>query len=371
MSGTERFEAAGLTDGLQGEARAARLRLLERLRDCGYTIEELRTAHTEGLLAFLLADREVTGPDRLSQREIAERSGLDIDTMRLLRRAQGLPLPEPDAPVFGEGDLELAQTMRGLLDAGVPLERLQETARLIGRGLRPIAEAMRATALEQAFDPGLPEDELAERFRLQATVLLPFIAPSLLGAMRAQLREMLAVEAAAFAEAQGGMAGARPVAVAFCDLTGFTRLGEQMDPTALGAVAERLGARLTDCAEEGVRIVKELGDGAMLVAPDPVPLVRTALALVAGVEADEQLPPLRVGVAAGEALPRAGDWFGRPVNLASRLCSAARPGSVLADREVRDAVGPEVASWSDAGPKRLRGVGSAVPTFRARPPAEA
>lgn len=369
MGDTEEFEGAGLTAGLEGEQRAARLRLLGRLREAGYSLDELRTAHQEGLLPFLLAEREVTGPDRFSQREIAERTGLPVETMRILRRAQGLPLPDPDAPFFGAGDIELAETMRALLDAGVPLGRLQETGRLIGRGLAPVAESMRATALEQAFDPSLPEDELAERFLQQARLLLPFIAPSLLGGMRAQLREMLAVEATAFAEARGGLAGSRPITVAFCDLTGFTRLGERLDPGALGEIADRLGSCLVDCLEEGVRVVKELGDGAMLVCPEPAPLVRTSLALVAAVDEDEALPPLRAGIAAGEALPRSGDWFGRPVNLASRLCGAARPSSVLASSEVRDAVGPDVATWSAAGRKHLRGVGSAVAAFRARPPA--
>jgi adenylate cyclase len=356
------WEAEGLLDGLEGEAREARRRLLDRVEAAGTDPEQVREAVRQGMLPFLLAEREVTGPQTLSQREVAEQAGLELEVVRALRRSQGLPAPDPDVRIFGEGDLELARTMRGLLDAGVPLPRLLETGRLIGRGLAPVAELMRATALEQAFAAELPEDELAEAFRLRAAALLPFIAPSLVGAMRAQLRSMVAAEVARVAEDRGGLPGAQAVTVAFADLTGFTRLGEQLPASDLSAVAERLGAALAGTLEEGVRVVKELGDGAMLVSPEPAPLVRTALALV---DADPELPPVRVGLASGDAVPRAGDWFGRPVNLASRVCSAARPGSVLATREVRDAVG-EVA-WSSAGGRHLRGVGGTVRLYRARP----
>jgi adenylate cyclase len=360
------FEAAGLLDGLEGAGREARLRLLRALDDAGLELDQLREAHAEGLMVFQLAELEVTGPQTLSQREVAERSGLELDLLQRLRRSQGLPTPDPDARVFGEGDVELSATLKGLRDAGVPEERLLDIGRLLGRGLQPVAEAMRATALEQSFDPSLAEDELAERFRQRAAVLLPFIAPTLVGTMRLHLREMLAQEATTVIERRSGsLAGARPVVVAFADLSGFTRLGEQLDPGSLGAVAARLGHVLHDCVREGVRVVKELGDGAMLVAPDAPALVATALDLVDAAQADEELPALRVGIAAGEALPRGGDWFGRPVNVASRVCDAARPSSVLATREVRDAARDGVR-WSSTGPKTLKGVDTSVRLFRAR-----
>jgi adenylate cyclase len=53
------------------------------------------------------------------------------------------------------------------------------------------------------------------------------------------------------------------------------------------------------------------------------------------------------------------------VNLASRITQIARPGSLLAEREVREAV-PDEYRWSYAGERRLRGVREPVPLFRAR-----
>ena len=88
-----------------------------------------------------------------------------------------------------------------------------------------------------------------------------------------------------------------------------------------------------------MRLVKTIGDAALLVGPDATTLLELALELIDAADAEgEDFPQLRVGMAAGAALSRAGDWYGRPVNLASRVTAIARPGSVLATREVRDAV---------------------------------
>jgi adenylate cyclase len=65
------------------------------------------------------------------------------------------------------------------------------------------------------------------------------------------------------------------------------------------------------------------------------------------------------------ALPRAGDWFGRPVNLASRITSIARPGSLLAERELQESA-LESYRWSFAGERRLRGIREPVSLFRVR-----
>ncbi|MDQ6812045.1 MAG: adenylate/guanylate cyclase domain-containing protein, partial [Actinomycetota bacterium] len=61
----------------------------------------------------------------------------------------------------------------------------------------------------------------------------------------------------------------------------------------------------------------------------------------------------------------AGDWFGRPVNLASRITSVARAGSVLTESDVHEAA-PEAYRWSFAGERRLRGIREPVQLFRAR-----
>jgi adenylate cyclase len=115
-----------------------------------------------------------------------------------------------------------------------------------------------------------------------------------------------------------------------------------------------------------VRLVKLIGDAAMFVGPEPAPVVDAALDLVgAAAEEGEDFPLLRAGVAGGEALPRGGDWYGRPVNLASRITSIARPDSVLTDAAVHDAL-EHAYAWSFAGSRRLKGIDGSVKLYRCR-----
>jgi adenylate cyclase len=121
-----------------------------------------------------------------------------------------------------------------------------------------------------------------------------------------------------------------------------------------------------DAAEPPVRLVKTIGDAAMLAGPEPGPVVAAALRLVdLAEEAGREFPSIRSGVAYGAALERAGDWYGSPVNVASRVTGVARPGSVLVTAGVHEAVEDEFR-FSPAGRRKLKGVQGTVPLFRAR-----
>jgi adenylate cyclase len=148
---SDRADSSGVTGafddllaGLDGEVREARLRLLEHLRDEGCSVEELRQAAAEDRLALLPVDRALQGRARYTLAEVAERSGVDAETLQVTRRAFGLPLaPAPDVPAFGEGDLELATGLRAVLDGGVPVEGVVELNRVVGRAMRQVAAASR------------------------------------------------------------------------------------------------------------------------------------------------------------------------------------------------------------------------------------
>ena len=116
----------------------------------------------------------------------------------------------------------------------------------------------------------------------------------------------------------------------FCDLVGFTALTDAEGDHRAAAVAAALRHRVNaGAATQGAEVVKWMGDAAMLRCADPAGAVRLALRLVDEVEADPDLPPVRVGIHSGSAVGRDGDWYGRAVNVASRLCSAAAGGEVL------------------------------------------
>jgi adenylate cyclase len=183
------------------------------------------------------------------------------------------------------------------------------------------------------------------------------------------LRHEMETEAVNASERAAGtpLAGARQVTVAFADLVGFTRLGEELPAEELGQLANRLAEVARDVAAPPVRFVKTIGDAVMFVCADPAPLLDAVIKLVEVTDGDNDFPRLRAGIASGSAVSRAGDWFGSPVNLASRVTAVARPGTVLAAESTRDEVGEGAGfSWSFAGGRHLKGIKGETKLYRAR-----
>src|SRR4029453_16872449 len=102
----------------------------------------------------------------------------------------------------------------------------------------------------------------------------------------------------------GWLPGSSEIAVSFSDLVGFTRLGEGLAAGEIGELSGKLAEIASSITEPPVRLVKMIGDAAMLVAPDPAALLEATISLVNAVEETEALPSLRAGVAFGEAIGR-------------------------------------------------------------------
>jgi adenylate cyclase len=358
------FASAGLLDGLQGEERAARLELLERLSADGVGIDELRAAVAEDRLALLPLDR-VLGA-RYSAREIERKEGIPIELLIRFRRLLGLPTPQPDDKVFSHEDIEAARSTQMFIDSGLEMEAIVEITRVLGEGMARLAATTTAAFVEAFLQPGDSEQEVAVRFSLLAEQLTPAVGPVLIAAYGAHLRESVGRGMIGRDElATGRLPGSQDVAVCFADLVGFTRLGGEVEVQELGSVAGALARLAAELAQPPVRLVKTIGDAAMFVSSDTEPLVEVALALVDAAERAE-LPSLRAGVASGPALLRSGDYYGHSVNLASRVTGIARAGSVLCTQEVHDAA-PEAFEWSFAGRHRLKGISEPAPLHRARP----
>jgi len=369
VMGAERidFEAEGLLDGLAGAVRAERLALLEHLAGEGVPLAELRRSTASGTVAFLPADRVIVGDERYTASQVSELSGVDLDFLVAARRAMGLPIPEPDEAFYTEAELESAMRILVAQEAGISREDILELLRVLGRGLSQVAETLRGFPLKLILEPGISERDLASRYGQATAQLYPLVDPMVSSVLALHLRHGTQTEVISAMERSGGrLPGSREVAISFADLVGFTRLGEEVPADELGRLATRLDVLATEAAEPPVRLVKTIGDAAMLASPEPGPLLEAMLRLIDAADAEgEYFPQLRAGAALGDALPRAGDWFGRPVNLASRITSIARPGSLLAERGVRDIAG-EAYSFSFAGERRLRGIRQPVALYRTR-----
>jgi adenylate cyclase len=361
------IEASGLLDGLEGQARAERAELIEWLLGKGFTVDQIRAE----VAPMLLPAGRIVGNDGVyvSARQICEETGIDLELLEAIQRAMGLPRAEdPDAVVHLRADSQAAANARVFIDMGLSREQVITVSRVLGQGMAQTAEAMRRVALEAVLQPGATELQLAQAYEDVVRQLSPLLGPLCDDVLRLQLRHTLETEAVSVAErAAGSLPGARHIAVAFADLVGFTRLGEAVPPEELENLASRLFGLAHDVVAPPVRFIKTIGDAVMFVSTDPVSLLRTALALLTAAEKYDDFPQLRVGIASGMAVSRAGDWFGSPVNVASRVTGVARPGTVLVSESARDAIASaDGFDWSFAGARHLKGVTGEVKLFRAR-----
>jgi adenylate cyclase len=361
------WDAEGLLDDCPDDrAREARRELLEELSTDGVGLEELKKAVAEQRLALLPVERLLGGEQRYSARELAEKSAVDLETLTATRRALGLAVPDADEKVFGDEDLEAAKIQKRVAESGFEREDLLETNRVLGRGMARYVEALRTTIADAVLEPGTDERELGRRFATLGSELIPLNAPWMEYVFALHLRQMLRNEAVTFQERVSGRGDSRQAAVAFADLVGFTELGQTVDVEELSGVAAHLSRMAGELVDPPVQLVKVIGDAVMLVAPAAPELIDTTLALVDKAERTEGFPPLRAGLAFGPAANHFGDWYGSTVNLAARLTARARPSSVLATAEVKDAAGGNGYAWSSAGPKRLKGFSEPVNTWRVR-----
>jgi adenylate cyclase len=365
------FEAEGLLEGLEGDARQARLDLLQDLSDDGIPLDELKRAVEENRLVLLPVERIFdSGDERYSAAEIADGSGLDLDFLLRLLQALGAPIPDEEERSYTEQDLEAAKRAKLFIDAGLPKEAVLETSRIIGISMASLADANRDMVGQVFTEPGIDERELAMRYAAAAQTMPPLLGETLLHAYRMHLREAIRQAVVTEAElAQGRLYGEDAVTIAFADLVGFTRLGESMEIEQIGQMTGRLFELASEAARPPVRLVKMIGDAAMFASREPVPLLDAVVGLVEAA-GDSDIPPLKAGAASGPALGRGGDWYGRPVNLAARITSFARPDSVLVDQAVRDSLegaDGDKFRFSFAGRRRFKGLTEEVAVHRLRP----
>jgi adenylate cyclase len=127
------------------------------------------------------------------------------------------------------------------------------------------------------------------------------------------------------------------MAVGFVDIVGYTSQSRNLSERELVDLVEGFEDETTRLVvEAGGRVIKTIGDEVLFVADEARAGVEVALGLTRRGEDDDDFPRVRAGVAYGLVTSRLGDVFGPTVNIAARLTSVARPGTVLVDAGARE-----------------------------------
>ena len=351
-----------LVDGAGGPwsvAAAAQARIVARLRDRGHTIEQIQRATEDGRLAFGFVEELLPDEDGdASLEDVARASGLAPALIERLWSSFGLPGQDLDA--MSQEDVEAMREAAGVLSAGLPLVASLQLARIYGQALSQIADAeVRLIHLyvhEPLMREGVPGLQMAEQMEHLARDLLPRSSTLMEYLHRRFLAHFVAQDVVGHMEVEldGEVdLGRLRVGICFCDLAGYTRFTEEEGDEQALSFVERFVDRVTESLPDDARVVKTIGDEVMIVGQDIQAL--TAWAVRFQHDFGERPEP-RIGIHYGAALYRDGDYFGREVNLASRVVARARAGEVLATDAVVDHVGASgLLTFEGIGQVKLKG----------------
>lgn len=354
-----------------GIARRFGAQLEELLEQIGVDPAEIAVARDRGKLGLLAVEHLVL-PDPLLHDlgAVEARTGVDALLIARIWRALGFVEAEPDLELFTDADVAFLGVIAELLDTRLVDDDLViHVTRVFGSSIARIAAAF-VDAVESSSAPILEDDDAdaADRFARIAPKLLPMLAGVTDHAFRRHVRSQ------ARSRLEGDRTVTDPVdqVVGFADLVGFTALSQQVDIRELAEFVHRFETIAHDTIDAaGGRIVKTIGDEVMFGVDEADVAADLALGLSEAYADDERLGDVRVGLASGAVLEREADLFGPVVNRASRLVGLARPGTILVDGAVHDALGHRAdLEWRSLGNRSLKNIGrEAVHVLRRSPEA--
>jgi adenylate cyclase len=329
------------------------VRMASALLETGVPAESIERAATEGLLSFQRTDEYLPyEPGPRSERTFAEfqaSAGPRAELLPAVYEVLGLPKPDPAAPIHSDEEAMFER----FLDAWAMTpdeDSLIRAARLMAQGTRAAMLGWMDLQDEQLAEPARERLLRGELKEFPDDVRVAFmkvthLAPEMFTWLSARYLENRSVSGIVdgFERflASRGLAPIpelpSPPSIVFVDLSGFTRLTrERGDESAVAAATSLQRHADATATRHGGRLVKLLGDGAMLRLTDATVGVDAALDLVETMSGEGALSP-HAGVHTGPVIERDLDVFGQTVNLASRIADAAGPGDVLASEAVVEA----------------------------------
>lgn len=368
-----RWVRRGLIPQYDGEwtpSAVGAARVVARMRERGHSLAEIHRATEEGRLAFgFLEDLFPTDPTRIPVRQAARETG--IDEALVTRLVSGLGISPGASDTVSEDELQLLRYVAAVLDTGFPLVALLQLVRVYGQAMARVADAeVRLFHLyvhEPLLRAGATGMEAAEHMQAISRRALPLVGPMLDQIHQRYLMHFVEQDVVGHMESDlDGTTvdlGRMRVAIAFADLAGYTRLTEEEgEVTAVDAVERFIEAVEVTLPEEA-RVIKTIGDEAMIVSSDPAALTDWAVGFQA-MQTERPLP--RIAVHCGVALYRDGDYYGRDVNIASRVAARSAGGEVLVTRPVVESRSASHLEFERIGEVRLKGFSESTEVFVAR-----
>lgn len=355
-------------DGTYPRREIVRARVVADLEALGVAPEGIAQALSSGHLTFgyLEASGRRFPRSELTFAEAAEELGIPFHSLERIYVAYGLARPSPDEHVREEDLLELRK-LPVLFAAGVSVEDVLRISRVWGDAARRVAQFLTHqfhVAVEEPFRRrGLGDNQAYEAAIRTVGLRVGRSGEDLLTWLfrRHQetfMREHQLEHAEVALEAAGvhQRAAPSPGAAAFADLTGYTRLTEEMGDEAAAKVSLSLADLVSEVgARHRGTVVKMLGDGVHFHFADPKDAVLASLDVV-GAVGPRGLPPAHIGIEAGPMIYDEGDYFGRTVNVAARIASAAGAGQVFAGEGLAGLVEPDGFRLEEVGAFELKGL---------------
>jgi adenylate cyclase len=341
---------------------AAQARVVARMRERGYSLEDLREAGREGRLAFGFAEELFSETEEtVAIAEVARETGLEPELIERILVILGTPKARQHH--LSPEDAAALRHCARVLAAGFPLVAFLQLVRVYVQSLRRIADAeVRLFHLyvhEPLIRDAVPELEMAAEMGDLAADILPLAAPLTEYLHTRYLRFFLEqdvvghMESGLDANTAEIELGQVTMTLCFIDLTGFTRYTEEEGDMEALDVVENFVETVESTLPREATIVKTIGDEVMVVSPDAASLTEWAVEFL---RRFPQRPQPRVGIHCGEAVYRDGDYFGGQVNLAHRVVNRALAGEVLVTDRVAEAIeGREQLGLEAIGQVSLKG----------------
>ena len=279
------------------------------------------------------------GELRYNRVEAVRQSGVSRDFAGRIWRAFGYPSMPDETIAYTEGDVAALDRLRRLVDDGILDEDgVIRLVRAFGQTMTRLAE-WQVNLLRSMLTQDLNDAPSAQAVDTVVDIAEKHIGdfePLVVHAWRRQLAAAGTRALAAAASRENGDSAGRPMTtVGFADMVSFTQVSRELEEIELARVVEWFEETAADIiASCGGRLVKTLGDEVLFSAETPEVGAEIALTVASAIQDETEVPDVRVGVAHGPVLPLMGDVFGTTVNLAARLTSLARPGSVVIDAEL-------------------------------------